>query len=214
MKLLTAAAADSGSPLHGANPQELDFRDGRIIRKGQPQSGESFREFLLRNGGKPVEAMASAEPNQDTEQYSTHSWGATFAEVGVDETLGMVRVRRVTGVYDVGTLLNERTGKSQFIGGIVWAVSLALFEGTHLDRRTGRPVNNNLAEYHVPVNLDIGEIDVSAVDIPDTKFDPLGARGIGEIGITGACAAVANAIYHATGKRIRSAPVTPDVLMA
>jgi xanthine dehydrogenase YagR molybdenum-binding subunit len=214
LKLLTAAVADAGSPLHGMNPQELDFEDGRMIERGKPESGETFAAFLARNGNKPVGAMASAEPDQDTEQYSTHSWGATFAEVGVDETLGMVRVHRVTGVYDVGTLLSGKTGKSQFIGGIVWAVSLALFEDTHLDPRTGRAVNNNLAEYHVPVNLDIGEIDVSAVGIPDKKFDPLGARGIGEIGITGASAAVANAIYHATGKRIRNAPITPDVLMA
>jgi xanthine dehydrogenase YagR molybdenum-binding subunit len=214
LKLLTATAADADSPLHGANPQELDFENGRIIHKGKPESGEMFAAFLARNGNKPMGAMASAEPDQEIGQYATHSWGATFAEVGVDETLGMVRVHRVTGVYDVGTLLNEKTGKSQLIGGIVWAVSLALFEDTHLDPHTGRAVNNNLAEYHVPVNLDIGEIDVSAVGIPDKKFDPLGARGIGEIGITGASAALANAIYHATGKRMRHAPITPDLLMA
>ena len=99
------------------------------------------------------------------------------------------------------------------IGGIVWGISLALHEDSHLDPRVGRIVNNNLAEYHVPVNADIGEIEVSALNIPDTKFDPLGGRGIGEIGITGASAAVANAIFHATGKRIRSAPITLDLLM-
>lgn len=124
-----------------------------------------------------------------------------------------MRVHRVTGVYDVGKLLNEKTGKSQLIGGIVWAVGLALTEETHIDPRNGRTVNNNLAEYHVPVNADIGEIDVSVVGVPDTKFNPLGGRGIGEIGITGAGAAIANAIYHATGKRIRSAPITPDMLI-
>lgn len=214
LKLLIAVAADPGSPLHAANPESLDFNDGRIIEKGKPESGEIFTAFLARNGNKPVGAVASAEPDQTIEQYSTHSWGATFAEVGVDETLGMVRVHRVTGVYDVGTLLSGMTGKSQLIGGIVWAVSLALFEDTHLDPRMGRAVNANLAEYHVPSNLDIGEIDVSVVGIPDKKFDPLGARGIGEIGITGASAAVANAIYHATSKRIRNAPITPDMLMA
>ena len=102
-----------------------------------------------------------------------------FAEVAVDEALGMVRVRRVTGVYDVGTLLNEKTGKSQLIGGIVWGVGLALHEETHIDSRNGRTVNNNLAEYHMPVNLDIGEIDVMALGIPDKNFNDLGARGIG-----------------------------------
>jgi xanthine dehydrogenase YagR molybdenum-binding subunit len=213
LKLLTAAVVDSASPLHGADPQNLDFKNGRIIFKDKPDSGETFTAFLRRNGNKPLGAMASAEPDQDTEQYSTHSWGATFAEVAVDEKLGMVRVRRVVGVYDVGTLLNEKTGKSQLIGGIVWAVSFALHEETHVDSRNGRVVNNNLAEYHVPVNADIGEIDVSVLGIPDTKFNPLGGRGIGEIGITGASAAVANAIYHATGKRLRTAPITPDLLI-
>jgi xanthine dehydrogenase YagR molybdenum-binding subunit len=180
LKLLTAAVVDSASPLHGADPQNLDFKNGRIIFKDKPDSGETFTAFLRRNGNKPLGAMASAEPDQDTEQYSTHSWGATFAEVAVDEKLGMVRVRRVVGVYDVGTLLTEKSGKS---------------------------------EYHVPVNADIGEIDVSVLGIPDTKFNPLGGRGIGEIGITGASAAVANAIYHATGKRLRTAPITPDLLI-
>ena len=214
LKLLTAVAGDTGSPLHGAEPSQLDFQNGRIIHKGQPESGETLTDFLARNGNKPLGATASAEPDQDTQQYSTHSWGAVFAEVAVDERLGMPRVRRVTGVYDVGTLLNEKTGKSQLIGGIVWAVGFALHEATQMDPRNGRMVNNNLAEYHVPVNADIGEIDVSVVGIPDLKFDPLGARGIGEIGITGASAAVANAIYHATGKRIRQAPITADLLMA
>jgi xanthine dehydrogenase YagR molybdenum-binding subunit len=213
LKLLTAAAGDTGSPLHGADPDQLEFKNGRIIHKGQPESGETFTAFLARNGNKPMGAVASAEPDQDTQQYSTHSWGAVFAEVAVDERLGMPRVRRITGVYDIGTLINEKTGKSQLIGGIVWAVGFALHEGSHADPRSGRIVNNNLAEYHVPANADIGEIDVSVVGIPDMKFNPLGARGIGEIGITGAAAAVANAIYHATGKRIRSAPIMPDLLL-
>jgi xanthine dehydrogenase YagR molybdenum-binding subunit len=213
LKLLTAAAGDTGSPLHGAQPDQLDFKNGRIIRKGEPASGETLTAFLARNGNEPLGAIASAEPDQDASQYSTHSWGAVFAEVAVDAELGMPRVRRITGVYDIGTLLNEKTGKSQLIGGIVWAVGFALHEESHADQRNGRIVNNNLAEYHVPVNADIGEIDVSVIGTPDTKFNPLGARGIGEIGITGASAAVANAIYHATGKRMRNAPITPDMLL-
>ncbi len=193
---------------------ELDFKDGKIFRKSNPNSPEAFTALLARNGNQPVSATASAQPDQDTEQYSTHSWGAVFAEVSVDETLGMPHVRRVVAVYDIGTLLSGKTGTSQLIGGIVWGISLALHEATHIDPRNGRPVNNNLAEYHVPVNADIGAIDVVTLNIPDKKFNPLGARGIGEIGITGAGAAVANAIYHATGKRIREAPITPDKLMA
>jgi xanthine dehydrogenase YagR molybdenum-binding subunit len=212
LALLTAAVA-RGSIFAGAQAEDLEFESGKIQRKGKPETAVYFKDFLARNGGKPIGATESAEKDQDAEQYSAHSWGAVFAEVGVDELTGMVRVHRVTGVYDVGKLLNEKTGKSQLIGGIVWAVGLALLEETHIDPRNGRTVNNNLAEYHVPVNADIGEIDVSVIGIPDTKFNPLGGRGIGEIGITGAGAAIANAIYHATGRRIRSAPITPDMLI-
>jgi xanthine dehydrogenase YagR molybdenum-binding subunit len=115
--------------------------------------------------------------------------------------------------YDIGTLLNKTTGINQLVGGIVWGISFALFEESHLDNLYGRYVNNNLAEYHVPINRDIGQIDVTVLDIPDTKFNPLGSRGVGEIGITGTAAAVANAIYNATGRRIRTYPITPDKIM-
>lgn len=214
LKLLTLATRDAASHFHGASTEELDFKNGNIFRKSTPDTSEKFTTLLARNGNQAVSATATAQPDQDVEQYSTHSWGAVFAEVAVDETLGMSHVRRVVAVYDIGTLLSGKTGKSQLIGGIVWGVSLALHESTHIDPRNGRPVNNNLAEYHVPVNADIGEIGVVTLNIPDKIFDPLGARGIGEIGITGAAGAVANAIYHATGKRIREAPITPDKLMA
>ena len=214
LKLLTLATTNAQSPFHGAQPDELAFSNGNIFRKSAPHRSESYLALMARNGNQPISATASAQPDPDTEQLSAHSFGAVFAEVAVDEAIGMPQVRRVVAVYDVGTLLNEKTGYSQFIGGIVWGVSLALHEAAHVDPRDGRIVNNNLAEYHVPVNADIGNIDVSVIGIPDKKFNPLGARGIGEIGITGSGAAVANAIYHATGKRIRQAPITPDLLMA
>jgi xanthine dehydrogenase YagR molybdenum-binding subunit len=214
LALLAAAAGDKGSPFFNAPLQDLQFENGVVTWKGKPGAMADYKEIIRSNGNQAIGAVASAEPDQDAQQYSTHSWGAVFAEVSVDETLGMARARRIVGIYDVGTLLNEKTGKSQLMGGIIWGVSLALHEEAHLDPRTGRIVNNNLAEYHFPVNADIGEIDVAALNIPDTKFNPIGSRGIGEIGITGAAAAVANAIYHATGKRLRSAPITPDQLMA
>ncbi len=214
LKLITLEIGNSASPFNGAQPDDLAFKDGKLFRKTAPAQGIAFTEVLARNGNQPVGEMASAQASEEAEEYAQHSWGAVFAEVAVDETLGMVRVRRVTAVYDVGTLLNTKTGHSQLIGGIVWATGLVLEEATHIDSKTGRPVNNNLAEYHVPVNLDMGEIDVSALNIPDKNFEPLGGRGIGEIGITGAAAAIANAIYNATGKRIREAPITPDKLMA
>jgi xanthine dehydrogenase YagR molybdenum-binding subunit len=145
---------------------------------------------------------------------STESWGAVFAEVAVDRYTKMVKVRRVVGVYDIGVLLNEKTGLNQLMGGITWAIGFATHEHGIVDASTGRIVNANLAEYHVPVNADVGVLDVSVVGIPDFKFNPVGSRGIGEIGITGAAAAVANAIYNATGKRVREYPITPDKLLA
>ncbi len=214
LKLFALASETAGSPFQGADLNAMQLKGGAVSLKPTPGKSATVASLLQLAGGKPISAIGSAQPDESSEQYSAHSFGATFAEVAVDEMLGMPHVRRVVGVYDIGTLLSGKTGVSQLIGGIVWGISFALHEATHIDPVTGRPVNNNLAEYHVPVNLDIGDIDVSTIGVPDMKFDPLGARGIGEIGITGVSAAVANAVYHATGKRIREAPITPDKLLA
>ena len=160
-----------------------------------------------------MEAVAKVTPELNQQESPCHSFGAIFTEVAVDRDLGIVRTRRAVAFYDVGKIMNQKLAKSQFIGGIVWGISLALHEDTHVDERYGRITNANLADYHVPVNADIEKIDVSALDIPDFKLDSLGARGIGEIGITGTGAAIANAVYHATGKRIRQLPITPDKLL-
>ncbi|HEY2459537.1 MAG TPA: xanthine dehydrogenase family protein molybdopterin-binding subunit [Candidatus Acidoferrum sp.] len=213
-KLLSLAIQDAQSPVHGAAVEDVEFADGKIFRKGSPGSGEKFTDLLARNGNQPVEATAKVSPDQSLKKkVSSHSFGAVFAEVAVDPAVGMVKVRRVVAVYDVGKVINEKTATSQFIGGIVWGIGLALHEDSYVDPRNGRIANANLAEYHVPVNADIGEIDVSAIDIADPYINPLGARGIGEIGITGTGAAVANAVYHATGKRVRDLPITPDKLI-
>ncbi len=213
LKLSEMAVADAQSPLHGLVSADLDFKDGRLFSKKDPSKGETYAAILTRNGGKPVEGQGSAEPAESHEAFTAQSWGAVFAEVAVDEHTHMVEVRRVVATYDIGTLMNRKTGINQLHGGIVWAVSTALHEEAHIDPVTGRTANENFAEYHVPVNADIGTIDVTCLNIADTKFNPLGARGIGEIGITGASAAVANAIFNATGKRIRNFPITPDKIM-
>ena len=212
-QLIAMATQDAKSPVHGGNESDVEFQDGKIFLKSAPGRFESFQSLLARHGNQPIEAGAQVKPEVNKDQYSVHSFGAVFAEVAVDPDVRMVRVRRVVAVFDVGKVLNEKLGRSQFIGGIVWGISLALFEDTHVDWRNGRITNANLADYLVPVNRDIGEIDVSALDVPDTKLDSLGARGIGEIGITGTGAAVANAIFHATGKRVRDLPITPDKLL-
>lgn len=213
LKLVDLAVADAASPLHGLQALDIEAKNGKLVSKTTPAKQDSLSELIARNGNKPVEAMGSAEPSESKEAMSSNSWGAVFAEVAVDKDTHMVKVRRVVATYDIGTLLNEKTGTGQLQGGIVWGVSFALYEAAHIHPVYGRVVNESLAEYHVPVNADIGEIDVSVLGIPDLKFNPIGSRGIGEIGITGTAAAVANAIYNATGKRIREYPITPDKLM-
>ncbi len=211
-KVIALAVADRQSPLYGARPDDVEFEGGRISGKSDSAKRETLAALLRRNGNRPVEATAATKPLLDS-HTPCHSFGAIFAEVSVDADLAMARVKRVVAVYDVGRIINRQTARSQFIGGIVWGISLALYEDTAIDWRYGRIANANLAGYHLPVNADIPEIDVEALDIPDYQLDSLGARGIGEIGITGTGAAVCNAIFHATGKRVRDLPITPDKLV-
>jgi xanthine dehydrogenase YagR molybdenum-binding subunit len=213
LKLTQLAIDDAQSPLYKVSDTDIDLRDGSIFMKSDPSKTETFTTLLGRNGAKAIEANGSAQPAEDRASMTSQSFGAVFAEVAVDKDTHMVKVRRAVATYDIGTLINDKTGKSQLMGGIVWGIGFALHEEIHIDNTYGRTVNENLAEYHVPVNPDIGTLDVTVLNIPDTRFNPLGARGIGEIGITGAAAAVANAIYNATGKRIRDYPVTPDKIM-
>ena len=213
LKSSDLAIGDKASPVYNASTTDVEVKSGRVYLKSNPAKGETIAELIARNGGTAIEAQGSAEPGEDREATTQNSWGAVFAEVEVDKTTHMVKVRRVVATYDIGTLVNDKTGINQLQGGITWGVGFALHEEAHIDLNTGRTANENLAEYHVPVNADVGQWDVTCLNIPDTKFNPLGARGIGEIGATGAAAAVANAIYNATGKRVRHYPITPDKLM-
>ena len=142
-----------------------------------------------------------------------YAFGAQFAEVRVDADLGQLRVTRMVGAFAGGRILNAKTARSQLMGGMVWGIGMAMNEDTITDARRGRIVNANLAEYHVPVNLDTPAIEVVMVPEMDTHVNPAGVKGIGEIGITGSTAAIVNAVYHATGKRIRELPITPDKLL-
>ena len=142
--------------------------------------------------------------------HNTHS--AVFAEVKVDEQLGVIRVTRVVSAVAAGRILNTKTAHSQIMGGVVWGIGMALHEETLLDHTFGRVMNANIAEYHVPVNADVHDIKVIFVDEPDATINRLGIKGVGEIGIVGVAAAIANAVYHATGKRVRDLPITLDKL--
>jgi xanthine dehydrogenase YagR molybdenum-binding subunit len=145
--------------------------------------------------------------------WSMHSHAAMFCEVKVNAVTGEVRVSRFLGSFDCGRILNAKTAASQFRGGIIMGIGLALMEETQFDERNGRIMNSSLSEYHVPVHLDVPKIDVIWTDIPDPHA-PMGARGVGEIGITGTAAAIANAVYNATGKRVRDLPITLDKLQS
>ncbi|MDB5790948.1 MAG: aldehyde oxidase and xanthine dehydrogenase molybdopterin binding [Massilia sp.] len=213
LKLIGIAVADERSPLFGALAEDIDVRDGELFLRADPSRRDAMAAIVARHGSGAVEVEAEAEPGDASKQFSMHAFGAVFVEVHVDELLGEVRVPRVVGVYGVGKLMNQKTGHSQLMGGIVGGLGMALFEETVFDKRNGRAVNGNLAEYHVPTNADIGSIEVLTVEEVDPHVNPLGAKGIGEIGITGVAAAVANAVFHATGRRIRDLPITLDKLL-
>lgn len=178
----------------------------------KPEAGERHADTLRRAGKEFVEAEVKTGPPLESMKYSMQSYGAQFCEVRVHEHTGEVRVSRWVGSFDTGRILNPKLARSQLMGGIVMGIGMALTEETFFDERSGRIANPSLAEYHVPVNADVPKIEVVFTDVAD-PHTPLGAHGVGEIGITGAAAAIANAVYHATGKRIRKLPITLDKLM-
>ncbi|CAN5700322.1 xanthine dehydrogenase family protein molybdopterin-binding subunit [soil metagenome] len=172
-----------------------------------------YAATVKKSGAKTMSVEASAAPDLDSRKYSSHGFGAQFCEVHIDPDLRMVRVARWVGAFALGKILNEKTLRSQLYGGIVWGIGMGLLEETVVDPRYGRFLNSNLAEYHVPVNKDVPDIDVIMIPEEDLHFSPVGAKGAGEIGITGASAALGNAVYHATGKRVRDLPITLDKIL-
>jgi xanthine dehydrogenase YagR molybdenum-binding subunit len=200
------------SPLAGLEPADIDMRNGGLAHRDEPSRHESYVSILQHAGKADVVCEASAPAPLETQKYSMHSHAAQFCEVRVNEVTGETRVVRWLGSFDTGRILNPKTAASQFRGGIIMGLGLALTEETLFDERTGRIMNPSMTQYHVPVHLDVPVIDVIWNDIPD-PHSPLGLHGIGEIGITGVGAAVANAIHNATGIRVRDLPITLDKLL-
>ena len=209
---LALAQQHSLSPLARVKENDLKVANGKLYA-GNSSQGISYAEILAQANQESLVAEATSAPEDEQQQYSMHSFSATFVEVRVDELLGDINVSRVVSAVDVGRIINPKTATSQTIGGVVGGIGMALQEHTYQDTRYGNYVNANLGEYHVPVNADIPEIQAIFCGEPDLQANPLGARGIGEIAIVGTAAAVANAIYHATGKRVRDLPITPDKLL-
>jgi xanthine dehydrogenase YagR molybdenum-binding subunit len=233
-ELLKIVGQIGNSPLAGLDVDQVSLRGEKLVSMDDESKAQSIAELLAKAPGNVVEGQSRQAkkagpqgvqlekrgPRGGTEDYeanqqkfSFQSFGAHFVEVVIDDPIPMVRVSRVVSVMNVGRVINPRTARSQVLGGVTMGIGQALMEATVYDQTTGRPITDNLADYAVPVNPDVHEIDVSFVDIPDEHFNAMGCRGVGEIGITGIAAAIANAVYHATGKRVRELPITPDKLI-
>lgn len=212
-RLLRSAREIPGSPLADCGPQDVLFAEGHIRSRKEPSRAVSLVQAMRRAGLGAIEEAASAGPTPEQEEYSRYTHSAVFAEVKVDEALGTVRVTRVVSAVAGGRILNPKTARSQVLGAIVMGMGMALEEESVIDHRLGRIMTRNLADYHVPVHADVQDIEVIFVPEHDEIVNPLGAKGLGEIGIVGVAAAIANAIFHATGKRVRELPITLDKLL-
>jgi xanthine dehydrogenase YagR molybdenum-binding subunit len=232
--LLKIAGDLGNSPVAGLKADQVALRGDYLVSLVDSRNTQPIAPLIARTGRAYVEGMSrlprgdgpqgvkleTGGPRGGTEDYdanqhkfSFQSFGAHFVEVMIDDPIPMVRVTRVVSVMNVGRVINPKTARSQVLGGVTMGIGQALMEETVYDPNTGRPVTDNLADYTVPVNPDVHEIEVQFVDVPDEHFNALGCRGVGEIGITGIAAAIANAVWHATGKRVRELPITPDKLL-
>ncbi|GGT28351.1 xanthine dehydrogenase family protein molybdopterin-binding subunit [Streptomyces chromofuscus] len=209
-QLIRSAVGDPGSPLHGADPVDVVVHDG-VITAGT--ASESYSDLLRRTFRPDAEAAGQWKPPAHDTPYAMMTFGAQFAEVAVDAELGLVRVRRMTGAFAPGRVLNPKTARSQLMGGMLWGLGQALLEANHMRPDTGRWVNSSLGEYLVPVNADAPDVDVELIEVEDDIVNPLGVKGVGEIGQVGAAAAIANAVHHATGRRVRRLPIMIEDLL-
>ncbi|AMJ62982.1 xanthine dehydrogenase family protein molybdopterin-binding subunit [Bosea sp. PAMC 26642] len=217
-KLVKQASKIEGSPLANAAIDDVAFAGGRILTRTDASRSVSLADVVVAGGGGEIEAEESAGPGlvgmMLPKRHSSYTHSAVFAEVRIDQDLGVLRVTRIVNAVAAGRILNPKTARSQVVGGIVWGIGMALHEETLTDHRLGRIMNHSLAEYHVPANADIHDIEVIFVEEHDDKVSPIGVKGLGEIGIVGTAAAIANAVHHVTGKRIRSLPITIDKILA
>jgi xanthine dehydrogenase YagR molybdenum-binding subunit len=212
-KLLELANQDAKSPLKDTAVDDVEMLDGRLQRKSDPSRFVRIADVMKRNRLTEITETHESKPSPERQKYALLAHGAQFVEVKVDPDLGAVHVTRVVELTACGKIINPKASHSQEIGGVVWGIGMALQEATEIDHRYGRIMNPNLQHYHVPVNADIHGIETSFVEEDDKIVNPLGVKGMGELGMVGIPAAIANAVFHATGKRVRELPITPDKLL-
>ena len=213
-KLADLATNDERSALFGAGNTGVTARDGRLFRRDDETRSVSYADILGRAGLAQIEARGkgAADPAAQS-TYAMHAHGAVFAEVKVDPDLGQIRVSRLVGAFAAGRIINPHLVRSQIYGGMIWGLSFALHEQAIMDRRSGRTLNADLAEYHIPVNADVPSMEALMIEEHDPHVNALGIKGVGEIGITGSAGAIANAVWHATGVRVRRFPIAIDDLV-
>jgi xanthine dehydrogenase YagR molybdenum-binding subunit len=212
-RLLEFANREGSSPLKGAAVADVEMLDGRLRLKSDTSRFVNISEVMKRNNLTEISETFESKPSEERRNYATLAHGAQFIEVKVDQDIGQVRVTRAIEVTACGKIINPKASHSQEIGGVVWGIGMALEEATEIDHRFGRIMNPNLQHYHVPVNADVHMVETIFVEEDDNIVNPLGVKGMGELGMVGIPAAIANAVFHATGKRIRELPITPDKLL-
>jgi xanthine dehydrogenase YagR molybdenum-binding subunit len=212
-QLIALAAGDAKSPLHGADPAAITVASGRMTLTGDPGTGETYAALMGRHRMNDAEAIGSWDPPPPDTPHGLLTFGAQFAKVAVDADLGIIRVRHLVGAFAPGRVLNPKTARSQLMGGMLWGMSQALLEGARMDTRHGRWANASLGDYLVPVNADAPDVDVDFIEVADQVTGPLGVKGVGEIGQVGSSAAIANAVFHATGYRVRELPIAVEHLL-
>ncbi len=212
-KMAELVTTKEGSLLKNAKPEDLVFAKGYVTLKTDTAKKVAYTDVLKQHNLSQLEVTKDSQAGDERNRFSIYSFAVHFVQVLVHPLTGVVRIKRVVTVADAGKIINEKTAASQIMGGVVSGIGMALMEDAVFDHRFGRCVNNNLADYHVPVSVDVPQIEALFIDKPDPIINPMGSKGLGEIANVGFAAAVANAVYHATGKRIRALPITPDKLL-
>jgi xanthine dehydrogenase YagR molybdenum-binding subunit len=212
--LMAIAVKTENSPFHNADPKTLKMTAGCIhVQDQSPESGMPFGDLLKMRRLAGIDGQARTAPDESSRKLSSHTFGAQFCEVTWDPGIARLRVSRWLTVMDAGRIINHKTARNQILGGVVMGIGMGLFEETIYDTRNGKPLNNNFADYIVSTNADIPELDCIFVEYPDLNLNEYGARGVGEIGLTGVASALTMAVYHATGVRVRNLPIRIEQLL-